>query len=203
MYYQFRPVDQWPGTQTPSRSQRRSQFRAGYQHTLDLLEKELRFLQAKNIVIQAYVDPRDIRLDGMLRSDVRPKTSGVILSFDSKFGSLSYPSDRYTDWQDNLRAIALAMEALRAVDRYGVTKRGEQYKGWAKLPSPNDAPMGIDEAVLVVSAASGMNFDHNNRTAVENAIRHAEMRTHPDRGGNSTEFIRVQRARAALLGASR
>jgi hypothetical protein len=38
-------------------------------------------------------------------------------------------------WQANVRAIALALEALRAVDRYGVTKRGEQYQGWTALPA--------------------------------------------------------------------
>lgn len=42
-------------------------------------------------------------------------------------GHLSYPCDTFTTLQDNLRVIALALEALRMVDRYGVTRRGEQY----------------------------------------------------------------------------
>ena len=50
---------------------------------------------------------------------------------------MSYPCDKYSNWQANLRAIALSLEALRAEDRYGVTRRAEQYKGWAKLLPPN------------------------------------------------------------------
>ena len=30
----------------------------------------------------------------------------------------------------NLRSIALGLKALRAVDRYGVSRRGEQYAGF-------------------------------------------------------------------------
>jgi hypothetical protein len=39
------------------------------------------------------------------------------------------------DWQHNVRAIALGLEALRKVDRYGITRRGEQYAGWKALPA--------------------------------------------------------------------
>jgi len=34
------------------------------------------------------------------------------------------------DWRHNVRSIALGLEALRAVDRYGISRRGEQYAGF-------------------------------------------------------------------------
>lgn len=45
------------------------------------------------------------------------------------------PSSWYgeVDWQINLRAIALGLEALRKLDRYGITSRGEQYTGWRAI----------------------------------------------------------------------
>lgn len=38
-------------------------------------------------------------------------------------------------WQANIRAIAKTLEHLRDLDRWGVTKRGEQYTGWKALPA--------------------------------------------------------------------
>jgi hypothetical protein len=44
---------------------------------------------------------------------------------------LDLPVIVYT-WQDNLRAVALGLEALRRVERYGIAQRGEQYAGWRR-----------------------------------------------------------------------
>jgi hypothetical protein len=193
--YQFRPWTTWPGPQP--RSRQRGPFRAAYSDTLRLLEKELRHLAAKNIVVQAAVDERDIRQDGMLRSDARPKRPGIILSFDSKHGPLSYPCDTYSAWEDNLRAIALALEALRAVDRYGVTRRAEQYRGWQQLPPPESRNPSASDATLVLAQILGRPVEAY--ATIDAAIRDAELRTHPDRGGNPELFKRVQWARAILL----
>ena len=93
--YQFRPLGQWPGTPTSQR--RRSQFSASWATTLHDLERELQYLRAKNIVIQAAVNVDEIRNDGMIRANSRPRSPQVILSFDSKYGPLSYPCDTFTE----------------------------------------------------------------------------------------------------------
>lgn len=178
-YYQFRPIEQWPGKRTLSPSP--SSFKASFTKTLDLLERELSFLNARNIVIQADCDPSEIRLDGMLRANARLRSNGIILSFDSKFGPLSYPADKFRSWEDNLRAIALCLEALRKVDRYGVTKHGEQYKGWDQLPPPDD------KAIILKYAPA---FAHD----LKSAAREAQRKTHPDLGGNAAEFNAVRQA---------
>jgi hypothetical protein len=43
---------------------------------------------------------------------------------------LVYATDVCEFWQHNVRSIALGLEALRAVDRYGISKRGQQYAGF-------------------------------------------------------------------------
>lgn len=43
---------------------------------------------------------------------------------------LVYATDTCVYWQHNVRSIALGLEALRAVDRYGISKRGQQYAGF-------------------------------------------------------------------------
>ena len=129
--------------------------------------------------------------------NARPKNPAVVISFNSKHGPLRYPCDRFDDWQDNIRAIALSLEALRTVDRYGVTSRAEQYRGWQQLPPPNAAEPAKEfltptEAFvflkrLVPDMPNGFTYDE--------LIRAAEKKTHPDLGGDPAMFKRVQAAR--------
>jgi hypothetical protein len=181
---QFRPIDQWPGGAI---SPRPAPFRATYGQTLRLLERELDQLHARNIVLQVALDERDIRLDGQPRARARASHPGVILAFDSKYGPLKYATAEFTTWDDNLRAIALGLEALRKVDRYGTTKRGEQYTGWKQL----EAGPSMDrlEAQEVIDRHGG-------------SIRRALMETHPDHGGDADEFQQVQDARRVLEGSA-
>lgn len=44
-------------------------------------------------------------------------------------GRAVFATDQYEKWEHNVRAIALTLEALRAVDRYGATQ-GRQYAGF-------------------------------------------------------------------------
>jgi hypothetical protein len=195
--YQFRAIEHWPGAKTKDR--KRSQFKAGYSDTLQAIERELRHLQATNVVIQADCDVRMIRNDGMLRADAKLNGPGVILSFDSKHGPLSYPCDTYIHWTCNLRAIALSLEALRSVDRYGVTRRAEQYQGWARLPGPAPAPtMNASTAAGILVNAAGVDFSRINRDNLADVYRRACAKTHPDAGGDAEKFKQVQAAKAVI-----
>lgn len=64
--------------------------------------------------LQIALREQDFRVDGLLRAAARPEHPGVVLAIDSQHGPLSYPCDKFTLWRDNLRAIVLGLEALRA-----------------------------------------------------------------------------------------
>ena len=206
-YAKFRPIKQWPGTTT--RNRRQAQFSAKWQSTLGLLGRELEQLGRKNVVIQVALTERDIRNDGFPRANARPDHPGVIVSLDSKYGPLSYPCDTFMTWQDNLRGIALALESLRAVDRYGVTKRGEQYTGWKQLGGrPMAAPMTRSEAAEILAHAAdpevripGLQSALLDGRMVEATYKTAAKRTHPDAGGTTEDFQRLQDAKRILDGA--
>ena len=185
MSYTVRPIDTWPGPR--SRSHRRSPFKASWSRTAALLNRELRELGARNVALMIDVQESDIRLDGLLRASARPDYPGVILAFDSRYGPLKYMSDVFSTWQDNVRAIALGLEALRKVDRYGITKRGEQYTGWKQLEA--GPSMDRIEAMRIIDRYGG------------GSIRKALMETHPDHGGDAGDFAEVQEARRVLEGA--
>lgn len=183
----FRPIDGWPGELT--RSRRRAQFSAPWGSTISLLERELTNLAARKAVFQVALEERDFRLNGTPRARATASHPGVILAFDSKYGPLKYAVDTFTKWDDNVRAIALAMEALRAVDRYGVTKRGEQYTGWKALIAGDDGTFGLYDRESALEWLS-LEWDGDLRTAL--------METHPDRGGDPDEFRKVVRVKELI-----
>jgi hypothetical protein len=195
--WQNEPLANRPNPKTPSR--RRSAFKTHFDSTMKLLEREILALGAKEAVLQVDVERSEIRLDGTLRADAKRRSPAVAVSFSSQHGLLTYPCDTYDDWRDNVRAIALALEALRAVDRYGVTSRGEQYTGWAKLPPPASASPfhSRADALNVLRTIIG---DRVDSLELEAALRECEMATHPDRGGSAETFKLVQQARKVLLG---
>ncbi len=175
-----RPIVTWPGELTKLR--RSSPFRATWSSTMTLLDTELQAIQGRDVVIQRAFKEADLRLDGEPRPGAKPEHPGVILSFDSKYGPLQYATDAFYAWDDNVRAIALALEALRKVDRYGVSKRGEQYRGWKALPSGE------------LSKAEARKWIEEHGGSVAAALKE----THPDTGGTAADLQRTMQARKVL-----
>ncbi len=155
--------------------------------TCDLLARELRNLDAKAIVCELDLTESDFRNDGIPRANARAFSPAVRITFTSKWGPLRYETAEFNTWQANVRAIALSMEALRKVDRYGVSKRGEQYTGWKQLPSSTDPA----DAIQTRAQAEALLDSFGGPVA-------ALKVTHPDMGGDPDDFRRVIRAREIL-----
>ncbi|MGW8935468.1 molecular chaperone DnaJ [Gordonia terrae] len=187
-----RPIQSWPGELTSSR--RRAPFRASWSDTIELLRRELRAINARDVVLQVAMQEKDFRIDGYPRAQAKAAHPGVILSLQSDVGPLSWPCDTFDVWQDNIRGIALSMEALRKVDRYGVTKRGEQYTGWQQLPAGGgEATSSVEHATTVIREYGGADVD------LEKAYRRAQFATHPDRNGDSRVLWNAIEAAAEVL----
>lgn len=151
MRWQIRPLGPWLGQVTGDRKSS-SMFRATWDDTLTMLDNEVAALDGGYpVVIQVDVQQIDLRADGMLKARAHVGDfPGVVVSFESRHGPLRYATDAYEQrwsgalpaWQANVRAIALSLESLRAVDRYGVSRSGEQYRGWTAIASasPGSGP---------------------------------------------------------------
>ena len=200
-WYQFRPVEHWPTDVTQNRRSRWT-FKAKWRDTLALLENELAWLDAKNVILHCY--PKnglaDIRNDGMLRANAIVTRPGVILSFDSKHGPLSYPCDSCEKWQHNVRSIALALQALRAVDRYGVTGRAEQYRGWTKIAEPGELLKFKSLSQAWEFVLDLLNIENNSQFDKATFIRKALIAAHPDNGGTARQFKLAQSAKYWIIG---
>ncbi len=181
MEIKCRPISSFPAEFKAGRMAS-SPFRSGWTATMELLERELEKLGARGAVIELALTEREIRLDGWPRAEARPSHPGVVISFDSRHGPLRYGTDAFPHWQDNVRAIALGLEALRKVDRYGIGKRGEQYQGWRQLTA--GPVMTVEDAEKLLDGYGGE--------------KKALFATHPDRGGSEEDFAKVQAARETL-----
>lgn len=172
-----------------------SPFDAPFAATLETLRRELEQLDARKIVLQVGYRDQDLRVDGMPRANAKLNHGGAALSFESKYGALRYETNEFVvgwgedSWKANLRAIALGMEALRKVDRYGVSKRGQQYRGWRQIEAKSSAP----EDALVTPEDARRFLDEHGGT-----FKAAASRLHPDRGGDPGLMRAALRARDIL-----
>lgn len=160
-----------------------SRFDSPMSSTRRLLAHEVSQLQAREVLLEADFRESQLRLDGLPKSGAVPASPDLVLTLrGTPHGDLRYACSTYSKWEDNLRAIALSLEALRAVGRWRVLKRGEQYVGSKQLtsgtgPGDGDPVRGAE----LIRAAGG----------VPEALKAA----HPDHGGNPDDFRDVIAAR--------
>lgn len=208
MTIMFRPMGD-TSWKRPDDERRPSQFSADWNDTLKLLAREVELLGGDDISIELEVLPGAIRLDGLaLKANQHPASPAVIVSFETDHGTLTYPNDaldsptysRSAGWRHNVRGIALTLEGLRAIERYGASDRGQQYAGYAALPAGSG--MTHDQALAVLENNAAGPDEHTLGLSVEALYRRARARTHPDRNGHSRElWDEVERA-ARVLGVS-
>lgn len=210
----LRPIVSWPGEM--SRSRKPAGFSSTYTQTIRLLCDEARHLKAREVIVQLGISDDDLRIDGDLRAKADVRHPGVIVSMETKHGPMSWATDRFDSntywgggsyrrspgWHNNLRAIALGLEALRKVDRYGMTNDGAQYTGFKALGS--GIPMGAGEPQMTLDEAArilGGDVDDliYNPEMVADAYRSLAREHHPDAGGDPALFAKITEARDLLL----
>lgn len=189
---QIRPIQKWPGELTPANSRRHSAFKASFNQTVKLLNAELYNIGATAIVLQIAMDEKDFRLDGLPRATAKPEHPGIVLGLNPKGNAgdrLEFATDVFTLWDDNLRGVALGLEALRKVDRYGITSGSQQYAGFKALTTGDDGCFGL------YSERQAREFiDREYDGDVVAALK----ATHPDAGGDGEAFMRVMRAKELI-----
>lgn len=192
----LRPLVGWPAPLTATR--RRAPFDTLFSDTLIQLDRELRHLSGGGrsrpapSILQIALREADFRLDGLPRANSRTEHPGVILAIEPIGAApLSFPCDTFDDWKDNLRAITLTLEALRKIDRYGVTQTGQQYTGWRAIEQR--PAMTAKSAIDFLAQLAGMP-PPSSADGITLAYRKARAAAHPDRnGGDRRQWDEVER----------
>lgn len=150
---------------------------------LTRLEGELSRLGAAAIVISSNMR---VRQDGLPYSQQAKNLDdpGVAVYFRLKGAPRALACDKWTSAADNIAAIAGHINAIRAVDRYGVGTLEQAFAGYAALP-----PSAVDWwLVLDVSRMA-------TTEQVEEAFRMKARAAHPDAGGRHEDMARLSEAR--------
>lgn len=209
----FQRLDEW---RLPTPAAEGSPFTTAWSDTEHLLAHEIDMVRGTNPIIRIVASERDIRQDGRLRADARPTHRGVVVEFTHpSAGQLTYSCARYVDrwhhtrrqdWHHNARAIALSLEALRRVDRYGVTDRGQQYEGFKAIgdgAAVTEGSMTVEAAARYIAQHCG----HDRSSEITGdphfalgLYKEAARLNHPDLSGTDGRvFRRLTAARSVLL----
>lgn len=122
-----------------------------------------------------------------LSPKARPEDQGVAIYFQLDGKSLVMAQDRYTRAEENMRSLALAVEAMRQLDRHGGGVMMERaFTGFAALPPPTAKRTWFE--VLGISKDAGID-------AIRAAHREKVMSAHPDRGGSQDAMAELNAAR--------
>ncbi|HTB10966.1 MAG TPA: hypothetical protein VK752_05320 [Bryobacteraceae bacterium] len=198
----FRPLSKW--TRVPALGYERSQFKMAYNRTLDLLITELVKLDAREVLIEAGFPREKIRVDGWPFQGATPTHPGVVLYFKTAEGAMEFPCGTYGRFEENIHAIALTLENLRAIDRYGVTLGHQQYAGFLALP-PAPKEWTVEQAAEFISKvevsgafAGDPGLMIANADAYRRAYRKAASKLYPHTPDKNDGWHQLSLARAIL-----
>lgn len=209
-----RPSDVW----TDPVNREYSPFRSGWDETTTLLLREVRLIERVGLyesVVVLEVDVPDgmVREDGQLHRQAIVRSPRIAVNIDSVHGALRYTCDRFESgnrgsrdgWRVNVRAVALGLEALRKVERYGIISRaGQQYTGWAQLGS--GIPMGAASGPMTFERARQLlTVDGEGTPSEVRAAYHAAVKAHhpdADGDGDGSALRLLAEARDRLIGAT-
>jgi hypothetical protein len=150
--------------------------------------RELDLLGASSVVISSNMQTR---LDGLPYAKQRePEDSGVAVYFMLNGEQECIPCDKWDTVAQNLRAIALTIEALRGLDRWGAKEMvNAAFRGFKALPESVITPPPSTAWYTVLGVDP--NASHEEIKAAYRRLAHA---THPDSGGDEQQFVRITKA---------
>ncbi len=174
----------WARTAPPAR--READFVAALAQAVHKVTREARRLGAGEVVISCNLP---LKLDGMPRvgfdaDDV--EDVGAAVYFEREETPYCIPADGWDRLEDNLQAIAMTLEAIRALRRFATDDVVQAaLKGFQIAPPADDAASWWN--IL------GLGYDAS-LTEAERAYRRMVMYAHPDKGGSADAMQRLNNA---------
>lgn len=177
----------WPLNKPRTQGYRRenSRFETSFTRARDQLINEVKLMGGKSLVISTNIN---LRRDGLpLAGQRAPEDPGVAIYFTDKSGKQKcIACDRWRKVEDNLWAVAKAIDALRGIQRWGTGDMVEAaFAGFTALPAVPKKQQWFE--VLEVSRRA-------DASAVQAQYRSLALRHHPDRGGSHQKMAELNAA---------
>jgi hypothetical protein len=156
----------------------------------DELLAEIRRLGGRQVILSTNIP---LRRDGLPYADMRnPDDPGVAVYFNYKEKPMCFACDKYVRVGENARAIALTIEAIRGIERWGASDMMERaFKGFVAIAE--QAGEYWREVLEIPTNAKPTRDD------IEKAFKMAAHVYHPDKGGSHEEWLRLVNARENAL----
>lgn len=169
-----RPRTRWPEA---------SNFRVTLGQAIKEVQREVNLLGGTSLIISSNLP---VKRDGMpYANSSQPQDRGVAVYFTYKKRPMCFACDRWKLVEENMRAIAKTIDALRGIARWGTGDMIQQaFTGFAALPAP--------ESWWQVLRLSGPNAS---AAEIRSAHRRLISEHHPDNGGDTDMAAKINRAR--------
>jgi len=185
--------EDWP--RTPDYKRARSRYELTLDGARRKLDEELRKFGAHNPVLSTNLT---LRLDGQIRATQNePQDPGVAVWWKERNGTMQVLAcDKWRTVRENVRAVCMAVEAMRAINRCGASQILDRAKqsftvkalgsGTPVRPSVEPRPWWYYRLKLSTWAPT---YDQ-----IKRAYRELAAEQHPDRGGNTEQFLELTTA---------
>ena len=186
----------WPldRPRTPAHQRKPARFDVSLSRAVNQLHDELRRIDATYIVISS-------NLPGYEKAGVwrpyadaaQPRDPGVAVYFVLGTQPTCMTCDKWPKVRDNIRAIQLTLEAMRAQERWGASDRQAQFAGYRALP-----PSASDwRSVLNFSPGATPT-----RQQLRERYRELAFAAHPDRAANPVAAEEAMKKLGQALGSA-
>lgn len=165
---------EWPEGWPRTKFVGTSKFKTATDKARQKLLNEISLMGGTSPVISSNVP---LRSDGHLRADREPVDAAVAVYFQRNGKSMVFACDRYDYIRDNLHALALTIEALRGIERWGASEMMERaFSGFKQLNAENEGMSWW--GTLQVDA-------HASAAEIDAAYKKLAKFAHPDMPGGS------------------
>lgn len=193
----------WPRTETDDLADSKDRFkrngsgygRSSYWTLGDATQELLRQIEMLGGFEPIISSNYTLRNDGLPRASQRPpEDRGIAVYFDLGGKPMAMACDLHIRSEENMRSLALSIDALRTLGRHGGGHMMNQaFTGFTALPAPG-ASKHWTEVLGLHSGARAVD--------INNAFRAKAIEAHPDRGGSDAKMAELNKARDdALAGA--
>jgi hypothetical protein len=184
---------QWPvGWARTDRDERRAAiYQVSFARARDDMMRSVRLLGGTDIVVSSNIA---LRRDGRpYANQGEPVDPGIAVYWTQRNQPRVMACDCWRTTRDNIRAIGLAVDGLRAIDRAGASQILERaFVGFAALPASTPVIRSW-RAVLHLNGAAVTRGD------ILDAFRRQLPFCHPDSGGSHDLMVELNRARDEAL----